>query len=1076
MAVVAEESALEFTKEHFSQLARMSRSRAASKRTPEKVDDEDPKPPQEHIFQSLRCFTNVSSAVLGMLARVAQRCNFPADAKDPRDVLIAENSHGSELVWVLEQGSVRVEERGELLGTLEAGTAGIIGLPAVLGVVDRQLLTVRRVLDTSLTAWCVPSAAVSSALRRSFDARQALEDIMERQMRKLFVGRVARTIFFSHCSKRFFHPLHGVARLEFRKRNSVLFKEQDSADTMVILVRGTCQLMPARAFAVPQIPRRGLARRSARGDAAIVRALPPLALLSLSGPGMDSEAEDDGESHSGAGGSRGDLDEEGTSDTDAESRSGNSSDDCFKSSSSACPGKSFSFTLPESKTCHWPVDDRVTTTAGPDAVLFGDAALLGFSDHRPCTAVTTSDCVVFVISKHLFSNSLKMHPQETQRFQHMAQAKYQEWQHCGLKHLPEIDMFCNSSAAFLSALAAVAQPRLYFPRGTIIADRSPPEGLILLMAGTAVQATEGGEPQHLSAPHSFGPLQFLGANLPCQPLQAVELCQVLFLSRQDLLQCLTNHPEESTAIVAQVLRHNGKRVSLVGRVPLLRDHVRERETVLQLNLWHIPFCSGLTQSFVQALMQRLEFVKIVPGQPLFRNGDDAEILAVLLKGKARVRSPLGPDQTLGVPLLICGRSGHTEVETTAVELCDLHRLPVGACDALAKSFPQDLRELLSRAMTFQTQVHFKMGYPWWGPAVVLRAQDVFLGSQEDFLTRVAEKMTLEIYLPGDQLVGEGDAVDSTMIIECGEAEVRKIDVGGSNPIVVAVAKDGFWVGGIDRICGFGAGLKRSATITATKVCKVHRLMNAVFVSLMSDFPEERQRFRQRAERQLQTRAESESLEEYSFFKGLHHDLLNLLRPKCRPLVFFADEAILRQGEPADSMVILDTHSDVIIEVDGEQCREHVGRACLGVVALLSKWPVKRASTVVTRTACSVRMLSRHDWLEALKHHPEHRRWIDSFTAEQLEKVSKARGEFQRRRAWDKIQFRENCASQSHRDRMTSNVSFGQGGWSRARSSTPQMSSRRGCRHRRKGSCRRGTERLHASGAFWECGSQGKSAT
>lgn len=126
-----------------------------------------------------------------------------------------------------------------------------------------------------------------------------------------------------------------------------------------------------------------------------------------------------------------------------------------------------------------------------------------------------------------------------------------------------------------------------------------------------------------------------------------------------------------------------------------------------------------------------------------------------------------------------------------------------------------------------------------------------------------------------------------------------------------------------------------------------------------------------------------------------------------------------QGAPADSLFILGADSIVTIEVDGLIVRELQGRACLGVVALLSPRPVKRASTIITRAACSVRTITRVQWLEALSHHPEHRRWLHAFTQQQMSMVAQARGDLLTRRAWDKIQKREGVASRKHRERYAS---------------------------------------------------------
>merc|ERR1719401_874682 len=189
-----------------------------------------------------------------------------------------------------------------------------------------------------------------------------------------------------------------------------------------------------------------------------------------------------------------------------------------------------------------------------------------------------------------------------------------------------------------------------------------------------------------------------------------------------------------------------------------------------------------------------------------------------------------------------------------------------------------------------------------------------------------------------------------------------------------------------------------------------------FVKLLQRFPEEKERFRVLAQNQLRS-TNSERLEDHSFFQGLARPFLNLLRPKCSPQVFFAGEALMQQGDPAESCLILGTDSYVTIEVDGHRIKDIAGRACLGTVALLSKRSIRRAGTVKTRIACTVLELTRSDWLDGLKHYPEHRKWIQQFTNDHLQSVKEERQHLAKKVAWDKIQTREGAATMQHLSRL-----------------------------------------------------------
>jgi CRP-like cAMP-binding protein len=333
---------------------------------------------------------------------------------------------------------------------------------------------------------------------------------------------------------------------------------------------------------------------------------------------------------------------------------------------------------------------------------------------------------------------------------------------------------------------------------------------------------------------------------------------------------------------------------------------------------------------------------------------------------------------------------------------------------LAEQYPNDLKTVLERMLHFAQRYDDQQEQSWWCESKTMRFQAWFKDSNEEFLQELIKNLRSELYLPGEVLVLEGDAADSTMLLECGTASIDKADsrsLYASDRI--GDVHDGFWLG---EMAMFAGEAKRKATVKATTVCKVQRLYNKELVRLLGSNHDERQRFRQLAEHRLRA-VEKEQLEDHDFFKGFDRVFINLLRQKCRAQVFFADETLMVQGEPADSLFILGQDSYVTLSVDGVQIKELMGRACLGTKALLSSRPVKRATTVVTQTVCAVRTLSREDWLDALKLHPEHQKWLATFTKDQLRKVCEARSAFTKKRAWEKIHQRECAATAQHCDRL-----------------------------------------------------------
>lgn len=427
-------------------------------------------------------------------------------------------------------------------------------------------------------------------------------------------------------------------------------------------------------------------------------------------------------------------------------------------------------------------------------------------------------------------------------------------------------------------------------------------------------------------------------------------------------------------------------------------------------MWHVPFCKGSDPAFVECFIVALEHYKLLKGMVLFRESDD--FLMVLIEGAVEVHDGVGgPRVIVASPLAVCGFDRTRATRAAAQSVCKVQRLSQRRLVQLAADFPEDTRRVLLRIMTFQVRAENVLRLPWWSPAAAFQGLAPFAECSEAFAATVGKIMRLEVYLPGETIVEEGAIVDSTLILESGRCHIEKRSSKSLwNIDVVDEITDGFWIGGMGGVCGFAGELKRKATVRAIAVCKVHRLPTAALVEVLGCSPPERQRFRAIAERDLRAK-DTERLEDHDFFKGFTRTFLNLLRPKCRVQVFFAKETLIRQGDPADSLFIFGSESGVVLEIDGQRVKEIHGRHCLGVLALLCHRPKRRAATVITLTACAVRVLRREDWLDALKLYPEHREWIDSFTQEQAEKVSEAREGLLRRRAWERIQARDSTAKQ-----------------------------------------------------------------
>merc|ERR1740117_1655709 len=117
---------------------------------------------------------------IASLAKYSAKREYGEGGGEDEDVLLYEDQTGmeAESLWVIERGSVLMYEGGEFLGKLQTGA--VFGDAVALGRSERQPMTVKLGSDP-LVAWCVTQAAVSYSMRNFPEAKQVLEDRVDRQ-------------------------------------------------------------------------------------------------------------------------------------------------------------------------------------------------------------------------------------------------------------------------------------------------------------------------------------------------------------------------------------------------------------------------------------------------------------------------------------------------------------------------------------------------------------------------------------------------------------------------------------------------------------------------------------------------------------------------------------------------------------------------------------------------------------------------------------------------------------------------------------------------------------------------------
>mmetsp|Transcript_29009 Transcript_29009/g.66659 ORF Transcript_29009/g.66659 Transcript_29009/m.66659 type:complete len:1200 (+) Transcript_29009:82-3681(+) len=940
-----------------------------------------------HALAESPFFELLRPPAIATLARSAYRHTYldwslretQLGCEEARSILLSEGqSHDVDALWVIETGSVQVLHHGELLGHLESGA--VFGEAVALGLLSEEPFTVQ-LSDDPLVAWRVQSSAVQHALSQSQEARQTFEKHMDYQVAFLLAKRIQRLVFFAHCSAGVLQHLVSRMKVSHYRAVDTIIHKGHKADHMLLLVSG-----------------------GATSDYSALEEIMAVEEDEPSEPGSVPSVPDA-------------LEEAAMAGDIAPDRSSSSQPRRLVRESSALAAKGL--------------------LVGRDIAVWGDSVLLGNGSNMwPETVYAMKDSLALILKKDTFAESMKIHPAERKHYKEMSEIGFREMDRCGRNDLYKLDLFKHCSDAFRTAVGDVSLPKLFASGVEIIAEGHPPPGLLLMMSGVAEEISNRTVVATVHGPMSHGAMQCVSvSDQELSPgLRAKTMCQVLVLQRDKLLECLRKYPGESTKMVIE----QSRRVSAATRGSWKAAQVQHR------SMWHVPLCRGCSADFVSTIITELELSKLIPGQPLFQgalhfgiggipyktNMDDVQMqqtfeqidfIVVLLKGEVEYLPERRGAEKLRAtsPMIAGGLSAPLRGSVVASVVCEVHRLSFASMARAASRHPKETRRFITRVLRMQKAQESQHR---WAPAntsAALQKVENFEDSTPQFQEAMLQHLETEVYLPGDVLVKEGDPIDSTLFLECGAVTIERVDAKYSKNLLgteqIGQVSDGFWIGDLAMFAGVS---KRRATIRALTVCKTHRLQNADFILLLTKFPAEGARFRELAERKFAT-LDKISLEHFPFFKQFSRTFLNNLRSKCRPKVYFANEVMMSQGEIADSLCLLGKESNVVLEVNGIKVKEISGMGLLGTKALLSPLPVKRASTVITKGMCTVHILTRDSWLEALTHDPSHRLWLGEFTKGHLQEVRLARKDLLQKLTANRNMAQNREALRRHCSRMAS---------------------------------------------------------
>lgn len=229
--------------------------------------------------------------------------------------------------------------------------------------------------------------------------------------------------------------------------------------------------------------------------------------------------------------------------------------------------------------------------------------------------------------------------------------------------------------------------------------------------------------------------------------------------------------------------------------------------------------------------------------------------------------------------------------------------------------------------------------------------------------RVFESLTSRVDDPGAVIVQEGTSGDSLFIIARGQVKVTHVDHDGEEK-ELAILGPGDFFGEIGYFYG-----KRLATVTVVKKSQILEMNKSDLDEVVKEFP----RVNEVLLKFYRERVLDNLLGDSPLFQELTDDERSRFAEKfvyreCDP-----GETIVNEGDPGDSMFLIKS-GEVIVQTINPMTEEEVELARLeggdffGEVSLVKNKP--RTATVVVRKKAEIMELSRGDFQEIAKNHPE----------------------------------------------------------------------------------------------------------
>lgn len=202
---------------------------------------------------------------------------------------------------------------------------------------------------------------------------------------------------------------------------------------------------------------------------------------------------------------------------------------------------------------------------------------------------------------------------------------------------------------------------------------------------------------------------------------------------------------------------------------------------------------------------------------------------------------------------------------------------------------------------------------------VFKRSKFFAGMHANPLDEFCQAVETRIFMPGDDIVTQGDCGTSMFILIAGCADIlmeqqKRETLSSYGPSTVL-----FVVGQINPGSAFGelamlgVAPTRTATVRAAQVCMCGEVSREKALGVLEKFPLEREIFSDIIKTHLQSTI-PKRIVALSLFAGQERKVLDRLVLHAEDKVFFPEEYIFREGQRIDSMYILNLGSGYLMKL------------------------------------------------------------------------------------------------------------------------------------------------------------------